>query len=189
MFLSSCKCPISSWGSPSSDTMSIQRCSRRFRPSPDLEEPSVDPEQRFCGWWEPLKSIFSAFLQQNGSEHPSPQRPGSVCSTSRSSMLSETSLTLGGGFSKAFLMSSIIWSSCCVTCCRRSVTQDGTGFSGWWIWHQHHIALWWETQRGNIVTYNGTEKWLGQPPAGQKGDFNDHQNKRYSGSFHTRKRL
>lgn len=176
---SSCMWPIISCGSPSSDTRSTQCCRRTFRFSPELEEQSLDPEQKFCGRWWTSKSIFSAFLQQFDSLHPSPQQPGSVCSISRSSMLSETELTLGGGFSNTFLIRPRIRSSCCVTRCSRSVTEAGTGFSGCWIWHQHNIALWRQTQRGNSVTYNGTE-WLW---AGQKRGFNNGQYKRNSWCF------
>lgn len=168
MFLSSCMWLMSSCGSPSSVTTSTQRCRRTFRPS-EL----VDAEHSLCGWWGTSRSIFSPLLQQSVSPHPSPLQPPSACSTSRSSMLSETSLTLGGGFSKAFLMPSVILSSCCETCCRSSVTEAGMGFSGCSIWHQHHIALWWETQRGNCVRDNGTEKWLGLASAGHKRDFNN----------------
>lgn len=180
---------ISSCGSPSSNTTSMQRCRRSSRPSSELEERSVDHERGFCGMWETSRSIFSPVLQQPVSSHPPPQQPWSACSTSRSSMLSETSLTLGGGFSKAFLIPSVILSSCCETCCKSSVTLAGTGVSGCSIWHQHHTALWWDTQRGNSVSHNGTEKWLGLASAGQKRYFNNGRYKRGSWCFCARTRL
>lgn len=189
MLFSSCMWQISSCGSPSSDTRSMQCCTRWFRLLLVLEEQSVDLEQSLCCWRGMYGSIFSPFLQQSVSLHPSPpQQPGPACSTSRSSMLSETELTLGGGFSKARLMPSIIVSSCCETCCRRSVTEARMGLCGCWIWHQHNIALWRETQRGNSVGYNGTEKWLGQASTGQKRVFNNDQNKRGSWSFWAKKK-
>lgn len=184
MFFSSCMWPISSCGSRSSDTRSKQRCTRSFR----LEEQSADSERGFCCWWGTSMSICSPFLQQFASLHPSPQQPESACSTFISSMLSETELTLGGGFSKAILRPSMTAFSCWETRCRRSVTDTGTGLSGCWIWYQHHIALWRETQRGNSVRHNGTEKWQGQESAGQKRVFNKDQNKRGSWCFWERKR-
>lgn len=147
MLLSSFMWSISSCGSPSSDTRSTQCCSSRFRLSPELEEQLMDPEQIVWSLIGLSTSIFSSLLEQHGPFPPSLQWQRSSCSTSRASMLSEMSLTLGGGFSKALLMSSMIWLSCSVTRCRRSVTEVGTGFSGCWIWHQHHTALWEETQR------------------------------------------
>lgn len=151
MFPSSWMWSISSCGSPSSDAKSIQHCRSRCRPSPGLEEQLVDPERIFWFWWGLSTSIFSSLLLQHGPLPPSLQREGSSCSTSRASMLSETSLTLGGGFSKVFLMSSMIWVSCSVTRCRRSVTGVGTGLSGCWIWHQHQTALWRGDTEGAVM--------------------------------------
>lgn len=163
MFFSSWMWLKSSSGNPNSDTRSMQRWIRSLKLSLELEEQSVDPAQGCCGWWEASMSIFSAPLQQSVSLHPpSPLQSEPSCVTSRSSMLSETSLTLGVGFSKDLLMFSMMASSCWETFCRRSVTEAGTGLSGCWIWNQHHTALWRDTQRGDSVRYNGTERQLGQ---------------------------
>lgn len=150
MLFSSWMWLTSSSGSPSSDTRSMQRCRRYFRVSLEREEQSVDPEQSLCGCWGTSWSILSPVLQQSVSLHPSPSQPGFACSTSRSSMLSETALTLGGGFSKVFLMPSIMVSSCWETCCRRWVTEAARGLSGCWVWHQHHIALWREHKEATV---------------------------------------
>lgn len=178
--------PSSSCGSPSSDIMSTQRCSSRSRPPCGSEKQSLDSEEIFCGCWEPSMSIFCPFLQQSGLLQLSLPQPGFACSTSRSSMLSETSLTVGGGFFKVRMMLFMIWSSCCVTCCRRWVTEAGTGLSGWWIWHQHRTALWEETQIGNSVN---TENWLEQASNELKRNFNYSQNKAESGCFWTKMTL
>ena len=183
MFLSSSMWLMSSCGSPSSNTTSLHRCRRSFRLSLVLEEQSVDPGQGFCCCWGASSSIFSAPLQQSVSLHPPPLQPESAGFTSRSSIPSETELTLGGGFSKASLMLFIILSSCCEIRCRRSVTEAGTGLSGCLIWHQLDIALWRDTQRGNSVRHNGTQEWLGQ-----KRVFNNEPDKRGSGCFWARKK-
>lgn len=160
MFFSSCMWPNSSSGSPSSETRSMQPCKMSFRLWLELEQ-SKDPEPGFCCCWGQSWSIFSPPLQQAVSLHPPPQQSESGWFTSRSSMLSDTEVTLGGGFSRAFLIPSRIVSSYWQTRCRRSVTEAGMGLSGRWIWHQQDIALW-HKQRGHNVTNNSREEWLGQ---------------------------
>lgn len=124
---------LSSSGSPSSETRSIHCCKRLLRLS-DV------PEERFLCGFVTFKSIFSAFLQH--SLDPLPQQPDSDCFRSSSSMVSDTELMLGGGFSKALLMPSMIVFSYCESRCRSSVTEGGTGLSGCLIWHQKYRALW-----------------------------------------------
>lgn len=131
MFFTSCMWPNSSSGSPSSETRSLTLCRRSFRLSLEL---------LFCclghSW-----SIFSSPLQQDFSWHPPPQQFEFDWFTSRASMLSDTELTLGGGFSRAFLMPSTIVSSYREIRCRRPFAEARTGLSGWWLWHQQIIAL------------------------------------------------
>lgn len=92
--------------------------------------------------------------------HSSPTQP--LQPPDRSSMFSETSLTLGTGFSKAVFIASMRESSCFTTRCRRSVTEAGVGVSGLWSWHQHCIALCREIQRANRIRDNGRENRVGQ---------------------------
>lgn len=146
----------------------MQFCKRTLRLSDD-------PEQTlFCGFVM-FNSIFPALLQHSVSLHPSPQEPDSDCFKSISSMVSDTALTLEGGFSKALLMSPMILSSHCETRCRSSVTEGGTGFSGCLVWYQKYRALQHrEAQRGRRVTYNDSEE------TGKKKVFHNSQNKRGS---------
>lgn len=131
MSFTSCMWPNSSSGSPSSETRSLTLCRRSSRLSLEL----------LCCCLGQSWSIFSSSLQQDFSWHSPPQQPEFDWFTSRSSMLSDTELTLGGGFSRAFLMPSMIVSSYWATRCRRPLIVARTGLSGWWLWHQQNIAL------------------------------------------------
>lgn len=160
-FFTSSMWPRSSCGSPSSDTRSMQRCTRWFTVPLELEEQSVDQVRGFCCWWGTSKSIFSPLLQQSVSLHPSPQQPESGCFRSRSSIVSDTELTLGGTYWRP---SMIVFSYCSI-CCRRSHTEAGMGLPGYWIWHQHDTALWRDTKRQQCQIQwqrevSGTEKSL-----------------------------
>lgn len=131
MLFTSCMWPNSSSGSPSSETRSLTRCRRSSRLSLML----------LCCCLGQSWSIFSSPLQQDLSRHSPAQQSEFDGFTSRSSMLSDTELTLGGGFSRAFLMPSMIVSSYWETRCRRPLTVARTGLSGWLLWHQQNIAL------------------------------------------------
>lgn len=122
---------------------------------------SVKLKRGFCGKMGPM-SISLSFLQQSEPllHPPPPQQLDSTSPTPRSSMFSETSLTLGTGFSKTVFIASMRESSCFTTRCRRSVTE--VGVSGLWSWHQHCIALCREIQRANRIRDNGRENRVGQ---------------------------
>lgn len=164
---------ISSCGSPDSETRSMHCCKRQLRLSDDLE-------QRFVCVFVIFKSNLPAPPQHPISLHPSSQQPVADCFKSSSSIVSDTELTLGGGFSKALLMPSMIVSSYCETRCRSSVTEGGMGFSGCLVWYQKYRALWCtEAQRGS--------SHLQWKRSDRKKIFHNSQNKRGSWCFHTRK--